>query len=636
MERNQLALLSAIMAIAIALLAFALGGTDSGPGTQGDATPRIAIDAAPPAIAQMPLHSDNFLAPGREAVDEGTGRHLVVRSVDGMPLRAAFAIFREQELLAAGSTRSDGRSRVELDDAPAEIAVLAQGRGLHRQAIHGGQETLDIMLPEEGVLEGRIWIDGQPPQAALDLSLRSEREHARLLGLPNGVGAALGVRPPAEFRLQATTGLDGRFCFRGLGEGQLVELSWSGPYIRASQDFEFPNPGFEREWISTGIPERDLEVRLRTVKELHLRVVDATGAPAPFARAHFSYHWAPDVGRGTHELLAIADIEGLVHSRKELELDLRGSVLVALADGSGERAHALHLEDSASGAIWIGDLATASTRFVDLRILGSDDAPLAGAGVKRWPTRELGPQLSDKEGRVRLQVSSGACRILVGALGFESRFLDLSDELAAVEVQLAPVACLEFDPEGFAHDSGRLVLRVSGGPPLLVDEAPDAPPLEQGPQRVDSFQDAQGLIPRVLSPSTDGLWRLHGLVPGQTLRAELVRDNGQVLLTLDVPPLARAEHRRVAMRPSGERKSLRLQVLGRDGAQLPDAYVKISQTGSPVQQAINSDAQGRVYFTSLYGDRFDISVTAGGEIVHTLEAFEIPDHEVVVELADKH
>ena len=588
------------------------------------------------AIAQEPARTQRELpAPGAEVA--ALELELIVVSADGVPVPGArLVIFRDQEILADAIGDEHGAAHFAAGIGVAEVAVFAKSWPLVRAPVglEAGQRS--VTLPDGTTLGGWAFVNGTLPAEPIELHFQSVRIPDDIARLPKSVNERLRPMLFQRGNHFTLTDAQGAFRFRGLLPDARGALSWEGPYYLESAGQQAST--WEETSLEIEALRPDLELRLSMGIELRLRVVDPAGAAVPSAGIRITHVRQKERGQSTSLFSAVADDQG--RYRRSLGRTPPTSLEIQLTrpDGSAAATHALVPPAGLQGIWDVGDLALLSTRTLVVLVQDSEGAPIGGAQATPQPSQAATKARSDAQGRLDVSIGTGDDHILVQALGYRSVAVEVPPDAARVVAVLAKTSLLEFKlADDEPSDPKQLSIRVFGAAPIFSDELPGELPALQVTGSTSREKEPQGTASyKTGVDHEDGRWKVASLMPGIALKAELSGRNGPVLAAVDIAPLAAAEHRIVELRLDRRPKTLRVLVQGPDQQPMPLAKVRLEDALQRSVLSTRTDANGGCEFSSLYADRYTLSVEAEGYPPSSVFGIAIPPEELTVVLEQPH
>jgi hypothetical protein len=291
-------------------------GPDPGAGT-AEAPPPAPAPALPtptrdPGTDVLPLPSPEALDAAPVAITRWSDERevallLSVRHAEGAPAAGVgLVLARANRVLSAARTDADGRARLDGVVGEADLWLGGVLPAPHREILGSAGGQLEIVLPAGAFVDGRVTVDGRPPEQPVPLALGSlsmERSAGseRSAGnepmqawvpqagqptVPWPVRAALRVVVPGlgSSRLENAqlTGPGGSFRFSGLPAG------WNASFlIPEAYRFEADQVGATRPTAIA--PASGVLVPLSAVARVTGRVVGPGGEPAvPGAHVRFT------------------------------------------------------------------------------------------------------------------------------------------------------------------------------------------------------------------------------------------------------------------------------------------------------------------------------------------------------------
>jgi len=258
--------------VALAAIAI-LGGTaatllSSRRGAVGGAGEPVIVAGAPGPRRGGPT----VVARDREPSRPASVRVLVLRAADRTPVAGAKVVVRTGPGVVDRTTDAAGAATFsEVLSGPIRVDTVAEGlEPDHRGAVlaPGGNPTVDVLLAESALLEGRVVAaaDGAPVAGAR-VAARVQHDFVRI-GIEAGALVASG-QPPEEGP-SATTASDGSFRIRAGAPGKTVLLDASAE-------------GFAPETASVAIPSTaspvPVEIALSRAGRIRGTIRDTRGNP---------------------------------------------------------------------------------------------------------------------------------------------------------------------------------------------------------------------------------------------------------------------------------------------------------------------------------------------------------------------
>ncbi|HTF88445.1 MAG TPA: tetratricopeptide repeat protein [Planctomycetota bacterium] len=566
------------------------------------------------SLQDIPKDLEAPLAKPREAgsarADEPTRREqsevkaleLLVTDPAHVPLEnARVVLFRTEDVIAQGSTASDGRLRLREFAGRAEYAIAAPGWGVARGELdlNPGLQTLE--LTEGAVVGGIMVCQGAPPSESIDIEWTTSGDADR--SLPRAVVRALESAHPSRMLATTRTREDGSFEIHGLRPATPGSLSWRGRYYLEAAGQE----------LALDFPQRDLVLRLVEHCELRLRVVNVAGTPLPGASVRVSLKFLGASGDVSMDSDSTTDPEGRFSQIFSSQDRTTVSVSIAPPNSSSERLYQL-TPPSVLRGIWdVGDLATAAARTLTVHVVDSAGGSISGAQVDDWPAKPKQRRpTTDEKGRVEYALGPETTSLAVVAFPYEYAIVAVALDATELTAKLESSCMVEFDLPGLEKRREDLTIEMYGAAPMFADGDlarairqpawPSTPRSVSGELSVGKSADRFRVI---LRGSKD--LRVGGLAANQPFQAKLIAD-GETLCEVEIPPLNPHEQRKLPLVTDLAAKSLLVRVFDPAGAPCPGAQLHKQERGR--FREYQADERGEIELESLYGERCNFIVTA--------------------------
>lgn len=563
----------------------------------------LGREAAPPLVKAAPppaAGADTPLEPAMEpavAAAEDPAARAEIAPIDGQDFCALVLVdehgaalpelrlllCREDRILLRAETDGHGRVEAAADSLPAVLFATAAGRPIQRLelVLLPGAQTL--VLPEGGVVAGRITNTEEFAVDGTSLFLRSDHPLHRDGLLPAEVLDGLGWSD--RFRSNALSvrlGPGGTFRFAGLPTGWTGELAPRGGLVLASASAGALHPSGTS--LRLDRPVADLALALRAEPGLRGTLVHAgSRAPAAGVDVRLRY-FQPNVAAGSAgEQRTMAHTEGDGSFTLRLDrcgvADLERIELRLGGDPAGPPLYRAEGSAIPAGGD-LGEIEVAGLRDVPFLLLARDGTPVAGAIVKAGSTRSQ-PSGADGSGVVRdLPRAVGLLR--VEADGFVPAEQTIPEPLLGpIEFRLAPAnrLTIELRPPAGADPAG---FRVCLEHPERLFEP-------EGEDRDDLFAhlaNPHWWVTRVApggdivhageAPDRQGLVVFRALRPGVELKVVVESISGNVVFHEGVvAPLSAVESRRLLVELDPGLRAFRGRVLDAAGLPLVRAQLQI-------------------------------------------------------------
>ncbi|MEO6710583.1 MAG: carboxypeptidase-like regulatory domain-containing protein [Planctomycetota bacterium] len=592
------------------------------PDARKDAAPELPVQAASPVATPLELLVIS---------DEGT-------AVDG----ARILIFRKQEILAAGATDAEGLARFPSGAGKAEVAIFAASWPVLRAPIVLDPGRQALTLVRGAILGGRVLVDGAVPAAPLALYFAPDPDPKETSSFPSSVVARLksllangnndSARNDLRFQFTRTDG-SGTFLFRGLDQEKSGGLTWDGPYVIDQPDDS--DSVWNINSLRIGAPRSDVELLLTRGIELALRVVDPDGLAVPGASVVLSIAVRSPRGSSESFIRGEADGEGRFRALVGRRPPTGVTVSIARSTGAGLVVHELTCPDELRGIWDVGDLALQATRTIRLHVQDSLGAPIVGASAASLPSGLTSKQRSNDQGDFELSMRPGDNQFLVQALGYENATDDVLPEATEGLATLTRACLLVFTlPEIAGVDRRRLSVSVTGDPPIFKDELSGSPKVFQDVGLSSSSErDELGTSRYETSNTSDGRWKIAGLMPGTALEARLEADDGSVVSKLVIEPLSAGEHRTIELAVDRRPRSLRIHLQDPDQSPVGGARVVLIYNAQGSGKSAREGVRGTYKILALYAERFPtLRIEADGFPTKVLHGITLPPLEITVVL----
>ena len=566
---------------------------------------------------------------------------LLVTSDELTPVPAArLVIFRDEEILASGSTDAAGLAQFPSVVGSAEVAVFAQSWPVARFPIELGSGRRTLTLPRGAILGGQVLVDGARPAESIGLWFTPGRSKD-LFPYPKSVVARLkplsqtGNSLAGNLGFQFTTAdANGAFVFRSV----LPEpgtLTWDGPYVLDLASESESSEIWNVRKLTLGAPRTDVELLLTRGIQLITRVVDSSGLAVPRASVDLNVIVRSDQSHSFSMLRGEADEQGRFQTLIGRKPPTEVLAIIARPDGIGQAMHKLICPPEVRGTWDVGDLALEANHLIQMHVQDDSDKPISDASAVSLPSNRYSKARSDANGNFELGLRLEDQQVLVQALGYQNAIVDVASDATAATAILTRACLLVFTmPEDEAVERRFLSLTVAGDPPLFKDELSGSRPLLQDIGTSSSSEnDERGTSRYTTSSTADGRWKIAGLMPGIALKARLDARNGPTLAQLDIEPLSVGEHRTVELAMNRRPRSLRVQVKAPDQTPVSGARVVLlfnaRGRGSPATEL----DPGTYRFSSLYAESFTtLSIETAGYPTKYLHSVAVPPEEITVVL----
>ncbi|HTF88188.1 MAG TPA: hypothetical protein VK843_07235 [Planctomycetota bacterium] len=618
--RGSLLLLAALLAaggaLAVALLPF-----DAQPAAEAE---DVAIETpAAQDSAGLPV-----AARAEQSRREAEASDLEIDLVDSeqQPLvGATLVLFREDRVLGEATTDSNGVARLPSSEGSCAFVVATKGRATMTGEVDLRPGRRSLVVTGTVAVEGVVRIGGAPPDAPLELFWVPEVAPRVPPGLPETVAAALSAWSAWHSAPALLTQADGRFSFRGLRPATPGVIRWTGPYFLQDAKVEA-----DSRCMKLAQPRRDVELRLVGGIEVRFRVVDPSGTLLPQAEVSLERIRSTSKGTKTEPGTVMPSNEGRFTCTLLAAPFDKLAITVAPEVDAPQRRHEFARSQDLVGVWDLGDLATAESRELLVRVQDGEGHSLQGANVDRWPPSRLGwPFSTDGTGRVSIPISAEDSELAVSAFGWVSERFPIPKAEKLV-VTMTRSCVLQLDIEKFRGDQGRLELELRAASPLFVADLDglETQNFEQSEARIQSSSKLEGgRYCRVAFPVKSPL-RIAGLVPNQPLHA-IVRGGAALLAELDISPLAMGEQRRISLIIDAIPKRLRLRVRNFDGAIPRRVSAQVIGLGTNLYQ---SDADGEIALPALLGERCTLVLRAWQCAEKWISFSPIPEGTIDVQL----
>ena len=505
-------------------------------------------EAEPPSVAAADSPS---LSTPDGARRQPLDFELEVRHADGrLAPGARVVLFHGTAVVAGRETDSRGIARLPSPPPGSEIAVLAEGAPLLREALVEVEPRTTVQLSEGTEVSGWLIVDGQEPEETVPLQLVPQGGWVAEEFLTPDVWKALGTRHDAPRSTTTTKG--GFFRFAGLS------AEWPGAGIPTP-------PGllarFEEELegevgrLQTRVEGPTSHSVLECFHKVHLRlrIVNADGStPDPGVRVEIDVRVPAPFHSGT--ILAGADKTG----RLDLQLDpvqARARLVARFTrdSGAGWFSHPLSwLEIDREGICDLGDLSFPPLIRVRFVIVDELEQPVKGARVtQRKVTPDRGPVISsptNEAGETALEIDPRLGSAQVEASGFcreAVRIEDAREGPIVVKLRRATTLFISLTAvEELSFEKMRIEITTTE--PLFPETRGWAP--GDGNVVLGSIYNMMwdtrengGIIQ--LHPDAEGRLQLSDLLPNMPMTIRVLDEDDEALGTVEVPALWDGENR---------------------------------------------------------------------------------------------
>ncbi len=507
--------------------------------------------------------------------------------------------------------------------------VLVVMRGMaprleQRTTEHGEQR---VTLTRNLSLEGRVWLDGAPPERSLKLEIVGFQDPstnwcpaARLELSQHGLG---------DSRLSIETGAGGAFEAYGLSAGEVVTL-------RVPETLRLVNPTREEKPrdLELLLPRAGLSLELSSLSLLTGRIVsrDATvdttsstrhGAPVTIiyqllreSGASIDGHLDTAVGESFEIPFSATDLVGA-----ELRFSTRWF--------GGEELARRELKERLTGSRDLGDIVVGETeRELAILVRDTPGAPIPGARAM------VGGRVSrpaGEGGRIQLTARPGVRWLSVGAASYQLRRFELPevppDPLVVTLRSANRLRIVVFSPDGKPAQHIRVQLTLAG---TLTDDLPEGN---------GEFAEVRGAVPFAGSWSSD--WRTHyyelgaegvlelsDLAPNEDLKVAIA-DRYEHTLAEATVQLGESETRELRFDLSHPPRDLDGRVVDHSGEPIVSARVSL---GGFLHEARTGE-DGRYLLEAVYDESPRLYVSADGFATRTVTGDELRRGEIVLEPA---
>lgn len=307
-----------------------------------------------------------------------------VSHADGSPARRVIALLSSKgKVLQTAWTKDQGEARFAPVDGEVDLMIAGATEFPYQERIPGSKGTRSVRLPEGGVVEGVVLIDGKVPKAPIQLFLLGTGPEQN--PLPIEIAEAL-VNWGGNSSGSQLTDREGRFRFSGLAQ------DWNGMLLLPQED---ENGKQVLDNIKVG---QNLVVRLAEISAIVGRVMDQ-GKPAPFASIAYSiaYRMGPVFHSGGGREVAFAWEDG----RFQIGLP-RGTIeKISLIARSveGTASWAVDMEHVPERGVDLGDIELSSLRNLSFVVRDQEGSPVSGAEVSTARLDNLRSEPTNVEGK---------------------------------------------------------------------------------------------------------------------------------------------------------------------------------------------------------------------------------------------
>lgn len=583
----------------------------------GDAAaPELASSSPPPTDLELSALS---VGQAPDSVDRSAGSAAEPRSpieamedpvavievveVDGNPASGiAAAIVDAESSVRALTADADGHIRLEPTGERVELVVGGPDRFPRREILLLDAGIHRIELTAGRSVSGHVRVRGSPPRERLVLRLSSLPSPLADLETEAEVARALGCAEYDSFSLALETSADGAFRASGLPE------DWQG-ILRVPRTYTFPDASpqnFGDQTRELESPVDGLAIEIEEMSRCRGRVVEAQGGlPVPGARLSCTVVWQGNYSTDTG---TTTDDSG----RFELPLGDRTFrslrfVKVTDAEGRGNTSEEFRREDLGP-ELDVGDLRLERppSRDVPFVVRDPEGQPIAKAIATLG---DLASTPTGRDGRSALEsLPLGAKELRVAAHGFWTRVVALPGRLAdPLQIVLERGNELAIEIEGVPGDvDGRIAVHLIAKEALFANSDSWLPGWIVREVTLGACWSAHPKRGEVnCSCDESGRLVVEDLRPGLPITLRAIAGFEDPFLETTIPPLGRAERRRVALRFPETKCVISGRTLADDGAPLPRVRLALIR-GDGKSDSRLSDRDGRFVFSLREAGEFQI------------------------------
>lgn len=391
-----------------------------------------------------------------------TSIRALLRDARRSPVVAARLEWMDQRrLVASQTTDAEGKVALQASTRPTRVLVIASNHASTVFDVPADSESIDLTLPGECAIAGRITVDGRPPGYEFDIEFHGDV--TKSFFLPSEVERSIWSRD-IEIDPIGRVLADGTFRVEGLSS------SASGR-IFLPQQFTIATVPLKEPIIHFDAPREDILIDVGVVQSIVGRVVDAAGQPVEKCLAIAEFLGKEDRRAfGSMCRMWCTKLDG----RFRLDLRTQATRSVDLQFRWRGRNVIRKITDLGPGVTDLGDIAIPRGRDVTLNVHRADGSAIAGAvAAFSEGARTKPPAAADLDGRIVLDDVAGvSIELEVAARGFRTQFVTWTEKSPdVVDVVLEPTNELSVK---VVDDEGRPIERANVRMRALVKDARSA------------------------------------------------------------------------------------------------------------------------------------------------------------------